>query len=287
MDRRTLLAAIGASAVAGCAIPLALPKDDPELSAIREATGGRLGVFALDTGTDATLSLDADERYAMCSTFKAPLAAAILAEVDAGRVRLDQPVRFTRADLVPYAPIVEAALGKGELSIEALCKGTVEVSDNVAANLLLSLIGGPAGFTRFVRGQGDRVTRLDRIEPELNIVRNGDVRDTTTPRAMVGLMRAVLVGDRLTPASRERLIGWMVASSTGRERLRAGLPAEWRAGDKTGTSGEGYFNDIAVLWPPKRAPILVACYLDAPGLDPKRANAAHAAVGALVVRRSG
>lgn len=285
MDRRTLLAALGASAVAACAMPRAAMTDDAELAAIRAETGGRLGVHALDTATGATLSLDAHSRYAMCSTFKAPLAAAILAEVDAGRLRLDQPVRFTRADLVPHAPIVEAALAKGELSVEALCKGTVEVSDNVAANLLLPLIGGPAGFTRFARSHGGDVTRLDRIEPELNVVRNGDVRDTTTPAAMVGLMRAFLIGDALTQASRDRLIGWMVASPTGRERLRARLPADWRAGDKTGTSGEGYFNDIAIVWPPNRTPILVACYLDAPGLDPKLANAAHAAVGALIARR--
>lgn len=287
MDRRTLLAALGATAVTACAMPREAIADDAELAAIRADRGGRLGVFALDTATGATIGLDADARYAMCSTFKVPLAAAILAAVDAGRLRLDQPVRFTRADLVPHAPVVEAALDRGALSVEALCKGTVEVSDNVAANLLLPLIGGPAGFTRFVRAQGDATTRLDRIEPELNIVRGGDVRDTTTPRAMVGLMRAFLTGDTLAPASRDRLIGWMVASPTGRERLRARLPADWRAGDKTGTSGEGYFNDIAIFWPPNHAPILVACYLDAPGLDPKLANAAHAAVGALIARRFG
>ncbi len=285
MDRRTLLAALGASAVGACAMPRGVVGDDAELAAIRAETGGRLGVHALDTASGAMLSLDAGARYAMCSTFKAPLAAAVLAQVDAGRLRLDQPVRFTRADLVPHAPVVEPALAKSELSVEALCKGTVEVSDNVAANLLLPLIGGPAGFTRFARAQGDAITRLDRIEPELNIVRGGDVRDTTTPAAMVGLMRTVLTGNVLSAASRDRLIGWMVASPTGRERLRAGLPAAWRAGDKTGTSGEGYFNDVAILWPPDRAPILIACYLDAPGLDPGRANAAHAAVGALVARR--
>jgi len=287
MDRRTLLTAMGATAVTACTMPRGATADDTELAAIRAASGGRLGVFALDTATGATIGRDADARYAMCSTFKAPLAAAILVEVDAGRLRLDQPVRFTRADLVPHAPVVEAALDRGALSVEALCQGTVEVSDNVAANLLLPLIGGPAGFTRFARSSGDNVTRLDRFEPELNIVRGGDLRDTTTPAAMVGLMRAFLTGDTLTPASRDRLIGWMTASPTGRERLRARLPADWRAGDKTGTSGEGYFNDIAVLWPPNRAPILVACYLDAPGLQPERANAAHADVGALIARRFG
>ncbi|VXC99558.1 class A beta-lactamase [Sphingomonas sp. AX6] len=285
MDRRTMLSVIGASAVAACAMPRGGGDDDAELAAIAAEVGGRLGVHAFDTTTSAAIGIDAGSRYAMCSTFKAPLAAAILTQVDAGTLHLDQSVRFTRADLVPYAPVVEAALDRGELSVEALCKGAVEISDNVAANLLLALIGGPAGFTRFVRARGDAVTRLDRIEPELNLVRGGDVRDTTTPAAMVGLMGAVLTGKLLTPASRDRLIGWMVASPTGRERLRSGFPADWRAGDKTGTSGEGYFNDIAIMWPPDRAPILVACYLDAPGLDPEAANAAHAKVGALIARR--
>lgn len=285
MDRRDFLALSGAAALAACARPDAAPADDAELAAIRDATGGRMGGFALDTASGATVGLDADSRYAMCSTFKAPLAAAILAEVDVGRLRLEQPVRFTRADLVPYAPTMEAAIDKGELPVEALLKGMVELSDNVAANLMLGLIGGPAGFTRFVRAQGDAITRLDRMEPELNVVRGGDIRDTTTPRAMASLLRTLLTGDTLTPASRDRLIGWMVASPTGRERLRAGFPGGWRAGDKTGTSGEGYFNDVAIAWPPNRAPIIVASYLDAPGLDSERANVGHAQVGTLIAQR--
>lgn len=289
MDRRTLLATIAAMGVVGCA-KAGLPGDtdaDAELAAIGDRAGGRLGIFALDTATGRTIGRDPDGRYAMCSTFKAPLAAAILAEVDAGRLRLDQPIAFSRADLVPHAPTVEPALATGSLPVSALLAGMVSLSDNVAANLLLRPIGGPAGFTRFVRSHGDATTRLDRIEPELNVVRGGDVRDTTTPRAMAGLLATLLTGTALAPASRDRLIGWMAASPTGLNRLRAKLPAGWRAADKTGTSGDGYFNDVALLWPPGGQPIVVACYLDAPGLEPTRADAVHAAVGALVARRFG
>jgi beta-lactamase class A len=137
-------------------------------------------------------------------------------------------------------------------------------------------------LTKFIRDAGDQLTRSDRDEPSLNRVRDGEVRDTTTPDAMLWLMNRLLLGDVLSPASRAKLIGWMEVSPTGKDRLRAGLPKTWRVGDKTGTSGEGYFNTIAIATPPGRKPILITCYLDAPGLDTAKANAAHAKVGELV-----
>jgi beta-lactamase class A len=282
IDRRTLVAATLALAAAPAA---ARSRSEPELAAIRARTGGRLGVFALDTGSGRSLGLDADARYAMASTFKLPLAAAVLAEVDAGRRRLDETVPFTAADLLEYAPYVRANATKGALPIVGLAQAAVEVSDNSAANLLLPLIGGPAGLTRFCRAHGDRTTRLDRNEPDLNTNLAGDPRDTTTPAAMVGLLRRLLVGKALSAASRERLIGWLVACETGKARIRAGLPADWRAGDKTGTGARGAANDLAILWPPRRAPILVACFVDAEDAKPADRDAAHAAVAALVARR--
>jgi beta-lactamase class A len=282
LDRRSLIAATLALATAPA---IARSRNELELEAIRARTGGRLGVFALDTGSGRSFGLDADARYAMASTFKLPLAAAVLAEVDAGRRKLDEMVPFTQADLLEYAPYVRANRQASALPIAGLAQAAVEVSDNTAANLLLPLIGGPAGLTRFVRANGDRVTRLDRNEPELNSNLAGDPRDTTTPAAMVGLLRRLLVGKALSAASRERLIGWLVACETGKARLRAGLPPEWRAGDKTGSGARGAANDIAILWPPRRPPILVACFVDAEDAKPAVRDAAHAAVGALVARR--
>lgn len=275
--RRTLIA--GAAALA--ALP-AFAQGKGPFDRIRAETGGRLGLAVYDTGTGRRYFDGAEARFAMCSTFKVPLVAAVLARVDRGELDLAREIRFSEADLLDYAPVVKANLAKGALSIGALCEAAVVMSDNSAANLLFGQIAGPRGLTKFIREAGDTITRSDRDEPSLNLVRDGEVRDTTTPEAMLWLMNRLLLGDVLSAASRAKLIGWMEASPTGKDRLRAGLPKSWRVGDKTGTSGEGYFNDIAIAMPPERKPILIACYLDAPGLDGAKANAAHAKVGELV-----
>lgn len=293
IDRRNFL--IGSAALAAaCAEapvvspnsrrPAAAPDFAPILAAL--GAGARLGVFAVDTGSGRTIGHDEHSRFAMCSTFKAPLAGMVLAEVDAGRMRLTDTIPVARADLVNHSPAVEAALERGRMSIEELCAGTVQVSDNAAANLLLARLGGPAGLTAFARRCADAVTRLDRIEPQMNRVERGDERDTTSAAAMAGLMRSLLLGAVLTPASRAHLAAWMEGATTGRERLRAGLPAGWRVGDKTGTAGP-YSNDVAIAWPPGRPAIMIACYVDAPASDNAGRNAAHAAVARLVATALG
>lgn len=292
MDRRTFLAG-GAALLAACRSTepgVGPPPIDAaaELAAIRDTlgAGARLGVAALDTGSGRRLGLDENSRYAMCSTFKLALAAAILERVEAGAFSLAEQIEFGRDDLVTYAPVVEAHLAEGRLPLETLCAAIVEVSDNAAANLLLAQIGGPAGLTEFIRRCGDDVTRLDRVELDLNSNIAGDPRDTTTPAAMLGLMRRLLLGDMLKPASRALLIRWMVRGDRGLDRLRAGLPDDWRAGDKTGT-GNGANNDLAIAWPAGRAPILVASYIDARAATNEARNAAHAAIGRLVAARFG
>lgn len=279
IDRRSFLLA-GAALAAACARPSRQAGAGNGLEEIRRTLGpgARLGVAALDTGSGRSLSLDADSRYAMCSTFKMPLAAAILAATDRGEMALADEVRFTQGDVLEYAPVVRDNLDRGGLPLEQLCAAAVEVSDNSAANLLLARIGGPEALTGFMRRCGDEVSRLDRTEPALNTNLPGDPRDTTTSAAMLGLMRTLLLGDVLTPASRARLIGWMVGSTTGLERLRAGFPSNWRVGDKTGTGANGAANDIAVAWPPGRSPILVASYISGGDVQAAARNAAHAAV---------
>lgn len=244
--------------------------------------GGRLGAAALDTGSGRWLLHDETSRYAMASTFKLALAGAILAEIEQGRLALDQEIAFSRADLVPYAPVIETNLERGRLPVGRLCAAIVEVSDNAAANLLLARIGGPAGLTAFIRRCGDGTTRLDRTETALNSNLAGDPRDTTTPLAMAGLMRTVLLGEALGAASRARLAGWMEGASTGRARLRAGLPASWRAGDKTGNGANGAANDLAIAWPPGRAPILIACFQSGGTAETAAREAVHAAVARAV-----
>lgn len=217
------------------------------------------------------------------STFKWLLAAQVLARVDEGEESLDRVVRYGPGDLLEYAPVTRERVEEGGLSVSELCAAAVQVSDNTAANLLLATVDSPAGFTAYLRTLGDSTTRLDRTEPELNEAAPGDPRDTTTPAAMLEDLRAVLLGDVLAPASRERLIDWMVTSTTGLARLRAGLPEGWRTGDKTGTCGRGTANDVAIIWPPGREPILIAAYLAEAEASYEDCNAALAEVARGIV----
>jgi beta-lactamase class A len=249
---------------------------------IESKTGGRLGVFALDMQTGGHLAARADERFAMCSTFKWLLAAQVLAGVDRSQWSLQQQVGYDSDDLLEYAPVAKQHLARGYMTLEDLARAAVVVSDNTAANLLLSKLGGPESLTQFARSLGDRTTRLDRIEPALNGNEPGDVRDTTSPRAMVLLMNRILCGDALSGASRQRLIGWLQACETGKSRLRAGLPAEWAAGDKTGTGNNGACNDVALAVPPGGAPVLIAVYLSDGPEKMDVLESAHADVARII-----
>lgn len=251
------------------------------LADLERRSGGRLGVAALDVGTGRRAAWRGEERFAMSSTFKAPLAGVVLLRVERGDEALAREIPVTEADLLDHAPAVEGAVG-ASLTVEALCEAIVVLSDNAAANLLLATMGGPEGFTAELRALGDVVTRLDRIEPALNEAAPGDPRDTTTPEAMLASLRALLVGDALSAPSRGRLAGWMAASETGLGRLRAGLPAGWQAGDKTGTGSNGNVHDVAILLPPGGGAVLVASYLDGTPLPREEAGAIHAEVARLV-----
>jgi beta-lactamase class A len=227
---------------------------------IETRVGGRLGVAVLDTATGSVEGYRADERFPMCSTFKFLAAACVLARVDRGAETLSRPVAVPSAGLIAHSPVTERHAGAA-MTVDALCEAAMTISDNTAANLLLAGMGGPGGLTAWLRSLGDPVTRLDRVEPDLNQALPGDPRDTTSPAAMVSTMRRLLLGDALSPASRNRLTGWLVANQTGGRRLRAGLPADWRVGDKTGSGANGSTNDIAILWPAGRPPLLAAVYL--------------------------
>ena len=253
------------------------------LAELERRNGGRLGVAALDTASGRQTGHRADERFPLCSTFKFLAAALALARVDRGGERLDRRIVFSDKDIVTYSPVTKEHVGPGGMSVAEICDAAVTLSDNTAGNLMLASFGGPSALTAFVRTLGDGLTRLDRIETELNEASPGDPRDTTTPAAMLGDMRRLLVGDALSAGSREHLTGWLLASKTGAKRLRAGFPADWRVGDKTGTGGNGTANDIAVAWPPGRAPILVAAYFTGSTISDEARNAVIADAGRIVV----
>jgi beta-lactamase class A len=229
------------------------------LAGLETRFGGRLGVFALDTGSGTTIGHRADERFPMCSTFKVLAASAIVRLRGERPGLLDQVVHYTKAQLVEGAPVTGKHLADG-MTVSALCQAAIDHSDNTAANLLLGILGGPPAVTAFARTLGDPLTRLDRPEPELNDVPPGEPRDTSTPALMAADLRALTLGDALDPAGRELLIGWLVGNTTGATRIRAGLPAGWRVGDKTGTGSRGEANDLAVVWPPGRAPLIISGY---------------------------
>lgn len=287
LTRRTLILVSSAALLCGAAGLRARSAEAAEakLEAIRARIGGRLGVHALDTQTGKHIGFDDASPFAMASTFKLPLAAAILAQVDRGELALDQKVAFGAADMVRYAPVVSTHLAQGSITVRELCAAVIELSDNAAANLLLRLIGGPAGVTQFMRGLGDRVTRMDRLEPELNSNLPGDARDTTTALTMVDAMAQILTGSVLSVSSRALLTGWLVTASTGLKRIRAGLPPDWKAGDKSGSGANGAINDVAIAWPPNRRPVLIAIYMAGSSLKTDALSAAHAEIATEIVRK--
>ncbi|RKR91870.1 beta-lactamase class A [Micromonospora pisi] len=231
------------------------PTTGPEFGHLEAKFGARLGVYALDTGSGRTVEHRANERFAYASTFKALAAGAVLAETSTAE--LDQVVRFTAADLVTYSPVTEKRVETG-MSLRELADAAVRYSDNTAGNMLLKRLGGPDGLERALRGLGDRTTDPERTETSLNEATPGDTRDTSTPRALVGDLRAYVLGEALDAEDRAVLTGWLRSNTTGDKLIRAGVPAGWVVGDKTGSGGYGTRNDIAVVWPPDREPIVLA-----------------------------
>ncbi|HYI39812.1 MAG TPA: class A beta-lactamase [Allosphingosinicella sp.] len=300
IDRRTFLAAgAGAAFAAGCraSAPARDPAPDRQAIDLRKrfeairatlGPGGRLGVAAIDTGSGRELRFDGDSRYSMASTFKLPLAAALLDLADRGELSLEEKLPIPSGKLLAHSPAVERYREEGSLSIVRLCSAIVELSDNSAANMLLRRIGGPEALTRFIRACGDPVTRLDRYETELNSNLPGDPRDTTSPAAMAGLTRALVAGDKLAEQSRRHLSTWLGKSVPGADRLKAGFPVPpWLVGHKTGTGANGAVNDVAVAWRSGKPPVVVASYQSGGNADPAVRAAAHAAVGRLVAETFG
>jgi len=279
LARRALLKSLIAAAAAGFVVSRRgsaseVAKADDRYAAmladLEKRNGGRLGVHAIDTQSGGSFGWRGDERFGLCSTFKLPLAAAVLREADAGRLSLDEQMSYTKEDLVPNSPVTEKNVAKGKLSIGELAEAAQKTSDNTAANMLMVKLGGPARVTLLFRTMGDPETRIDRFEPTMNRVPAGEIRDTTTPHAIAETVARLFTSDLLSTGARDRLRGWMVATETGKRRLRAGFSAGWTAGDKTGTAYTPAMpnktNDVAIAWLPGRdAPIVVAAYYEADG----------------------
>jgi len=261
MQRRDFL---GAAALTPFIINQAWATDAPDapmtaFASLEKDLGGRLGVSAINLASGKQVGHRTGERFPLCSTFKAMLAGAILQRSATDAALLNRRISYTKKDLLRHAPITEQNLAKG-MTVAELCAATVQYSDNPAANLLMKVLGGPEAVTAFARSIGDTEFRLDRWETELNSAIPGDLRDTTTPLAMMRSLQALVVGEALPAPQRQQLKDWLVGNTTGAKLIRAGTPAGWTVGDKTGGGAYGARNDIAVIWPPGQAPIVIAVY---------------------------
>lgn len=242
---------------------------------------GRLGLFILHTGTGKHFGYREDERFMMLSSFKLLASALVLHRVDIKKERLNRRITFPASAVLAGSPVTQKHAGsKRGMTLAQLCEATITTSDNTAANLILSSYGGPAALTDFIHHTGDTVTRLDRNEPSLNRAASNPLLDTTSPRAMAQTLQALLLGNALSTKSRQQLKQWLLANTTGAQRIRAGVPKTWRVGDKTGTNANSA-NDVAILLPPRGAPLIVSAYLADSSADAATKNASLAAVGAL------
>jgi beta-lactamase class A len=275
------------SLLAGMAAMAAGPTwgEEAALEAHEHATGGRIGLYAENLKSGAKIAWRADERFAMCSTFKASVAACVLARIDRGEDGLDQIVPFGQKDIQSYAPVAKANLAKGGMAVAEACRGAVEVSDNTCANLLVARIGGPEALTDFWRTTGDAVTRLDHYEPLMSRSRPPDTSDTTSPAAMAGNLRRFILTDVLSNASRALLTGWMRNCGTGTDLLRAGMPSGWAVADKTGSNGRDVVGDIAVAWPEPDGPIVMAAYTQGGSATTPQLRRLLAELGKLIGER--
>lgn len=238
----------------------------------------RVGLAIHDTGSDTSWQYNAYERFPMTSTFKVLACGALLARQDVGDEDLKRQVPISQSDLVTYSPVTETWVGQ-EVSLDALCDATLRTSDNTAANKVLEALGGPDAVTTFLHSLGDEVTQLDRWETELNEATPGDLRDTTTPAAMVNSLHELLLGEALSPAAQATLIHWLEGNEVGGPLLRAGIPDDWRIGDRTGAGGHGSRSVVAIIWPPDRAPLIAAIYLTQTEASMEQRNEAIATIG--------
>jgi beta-lactamase class A len=288
------------------------------------AQPGVLGITVVDLDTRARIRINADHAYPMMSVFKAPVAAAVLAQVDAGLIRLNQQVTITRAQLVDgtAVPSIGAHFSGEQMhfTVERLLAAAVSDSDNTAVDALIRLLGGPQVVTQFLRKHGIDGMRVDLGEGDISHLfeetSNGqtipinetdeaalarrqrgyraylnDPRNRTTPDAAAQLLEALWTGRLLSAESSKRLLDLMYGQ-TKPVRLRAGLPADVRFADKCGTSYSlddetAAYNDIGILTWPNGHTVIVAAFLTESKADKRTRDALFAEIGRDVSAMAG
>lgn len=267
-------------------LPLLAANENPpsihaRLHTLESRFGGRIGVSAINTSSNAILDFHAERRFPLCSTFKVLAAAAILSRTLENPGLLQQHLHYEPNELVEYSPITQQHLNGG-MTVAEICAAAMQYSDNTAGNLMLKVLGGPESVTVFARSINDQESYLDRWEPELNLWRPGELRDTTTPRAMAKNLKKLLVGETLPSEQQEQLREWLCGNTTGSTRIKAGLPSDWVVGDKTGSGPYGAAHDVAIVWPPGSKPILAAIYTTQPLQNAPARSDVVAAIAGIV-----
>lgn len=255
-----------------------------KLAQLEKSADGRLGVTLIDTGTGERYSYRGDERFPLTSTFKVLAAGAVLKKSEQDPELLNKKIHYQQSDLVTWSPVTQKHLAKG-MKLQDVAAAAIEWSDNTAGNFLLKEMGGPAGISKMVRTLGDETTRLDRWEPELNTAIPGDLRDTTTPNAMASNVQKLATGNALESRQRQLLQTWLKQNQTGAQSIRAGTPKEWIVGDKTGAGDYGTTNDVAVIWPPEKAPLVLAIYFTQTRQDAKARRDVLAKAAEIVLQQ--
>ena len=288
MRTALILALAAASLTAGCQrIPVNLASQfATQTEAVERSTGGRLGVALVDQYESVLLEHRGDERFAFCSTFKLFLAGMALDGSRAGAWSLDDRLPLAKSDIVSHSPATDTFLGQGSIPMGEAARAAVVLGDNTAANLLLRKMGGIPAFNDWMKRHFDKTTHLDRYETDLNQNLAGDARDTSTPSQVARSAAGLILGHWLPDDQRQTLRNWLVESTTGLERIRAGLPTDWIVGDKTGTCGgpRAAYNDLAFILPKgsKGHGYVLAVYLDDPKPEVVDANAAIASIARAV-----
>lgn len=284
---RIALAGLAITVLSGTPLLAAGFDPAPLAEAVEKVETGlkaRVGVRVTDTGTGETWSHRGGERFPMNSTFKSFLCAALLDAAQKEEADLSRSVTIRESDIVRYSPVTEKRIGGSPFTLEQLCEITVTYSDNAAANIVLEEIGGPEGLTAYLRSIGDTVTRADRPEPDSNSGIPGDPRDTTTPDAAAATLQKIVLGDALAAPDRRKLASWLEDNKVGDKTLRAGLPKDWVIADKTGAGANGSRNDIGVIWPKNRKPVVIAVYITQTDASYEERNKAIAGIGAALAQ---
>lgn len=254
-----------------------------QIRTVEADTGARVGVYVLDTSNGTNWQYHGQDRFPLMSTFKTLACAKLLHDADHEGLLLTESVVIKEHDLITWSPVMKKRVGQA-VSLTEACAATMLMSDNTAANIVLNAIQGPDALTAFLRQTGDRVTRLDRIEPALNEALPGDERDTTTPEAMVNNLKRLLLGDVLSDAARQQLTDWMKGNKVSDSLLRSVLPNDWDIADRSGDGGSGSRGITAIVWPADKAPLIISIYMTETEVSFKERNAAIAAIGRAIFK---